>query len=124
MSTHILVEDFPAIRLQHLRKAARGRKRFNQSSHCTVDLADGRSVRVDLLRTPTNLGHLMTLPICPTCRRLCRVLRVVPFEPGLACARDLKEIYNARFESQVRQRTLVKEGVLVVAESQLQPDGW
>ena len=78
------------IYLAELRQAAGGRRRFNLTDFCTVELPDGRIIRVDLVKRKANLGGLQTLAKCPCCGADCRVLRLVPWPPGLACNRDVR----------------------------------
>lgn len=108
--TPYLVDDFPAIRIADLRRAAGGRKKFGRADYCSVCLPDGRVVRVDLEELKTNLpGHfLMKSPLCPTCGQVVRVIRVVPFGTGLACMRCIQKRLSGRFRSQLRGRESVR----------------
>jgi hypothetical protein len=103
------VEDYPPVTLAQLRKAvnsdAESPCRFAEADYVYVTLPDGGLARVDLLRRETNLGMTMTHMICPACRHASRTLRIVPTPAGkgLACVRDLRRIFGAKYKSQLRK---------------------
>jgi len=100
------MEDFPAVTAARLRKMAASDPEsscgFHKADFVQVLLPDGRFVRVDLERAPTNLGHEQVLLVCPACRRTCRTLRIVPDPVGLVCAQDVQKLYKAKYKSQLR----------------------
>ena len=96
------MEEFRRISISDLRRGIGGRKAYNAADSCTVHVA-GRTVKVNLKKMPTNLAgdaH-QNIPLCPTCHRLARVLRVVPFGAGLGCQRCLRERLSAAYASQL-----------------------
>lgn len=99
----VAIEDFRPVTLRDLRRGAGGRKRFNESDFCQVRVGNGPAIRVVLVRVPTNLGHRMVLPRCPTCRQIVHVLRVVPFGKGLGCQRCLRRRLAAKYSSQLKR---------------------
>ena len=103
-----IMEDFPAVTLADLKKAADSTSesacRFDEASFVWVSLPTGEAVRIDLVRKHTNLGHKMVTLVCPSCRFTCRVLRVAPGgEPPLMCARCVRKIYRAKYRSQLKR---------------------
>jgi len=106
----VLIEDYPIVaRLSDFKAAAGGPEGFRRTSHFTVDLPDGRSVRVDLVDRSTNLGLKMRLLACPMCSTAVRNLRWAPIDslpvetPGLVCGRCLRRL-GGRYAAQDRRR--------------------
>jgi len=82
--------DYRPIYLAELRQAVGGRKKFKKAKFVDLDLPDGRKVRVHIAWRPANLSGVQPFLVCPTCTGDARVLRIVPWGPGLACSRDLR----------------------------------
>lgn len=79
-----LMEDFPKVHVDDVRRLVGGRRRLKTLSAVTIHLPD-RDVPVELARGKANLGPgaQITFLTCPICGRRALVLRVVP--EGLAC---------------------------------------
>lgn len=104
-----LFEDYPRVTVAQLRKVTdnvgEGSCSFNEADYVMVILPDGHQARIDLVRTTSNLGLTMSRFICPTCRRICTTLRITPTGIGLACPRDVKLEFKAKYRSQVKRVT-------------------
>ena len=82
--------------LAELRQAAGGREKFKAVRFVDLELPDGHTVRVKIVRRPANLGGTQPMAVCPTCGKDARVLRIVPWGPGLACSRDIRRTETIR----------------------------
>jgi hypothetical protein len=100
----LAIEDFQPIFLRDLRRGVGGRKRFNAADVCIIHVGQ-RAVTVVLVALPTNLGigAVQKLPLCPTCGRVARILRVVPFGAGLGCQVCLRKQFAVKYAFQLRR---------------------
>ncbi len=117
------VEQFPAVRIESVRLAVGGRRKFKKMKSCTIGLPDGREVRVALILHPGTLGGQRTYFCCPVCGRKCCTLRVIPDEPGLCCNCDLQKLYGAKFISQTPDSRRLRDHVDAGAV-RVPLDGW
>jgi len=81
---------YKPLHLAEIRQAAGGRQRFKAVRFVDLELPDGRTVRVEVVRRPANLGGTQALLVCPTCKRDARVLRIVEWGVGLGCSRCIR----------------------------------
>jgi hypothetical protein len=94
-------EDFSTLYLDDVRFAVGGRSRLTRTDYFTATLPDGRQTIVRLARSPGRLGGTIMRMVCPACGRKCRTLKVVAWEPPLACVRCLQVSFSVRYRSQI-----------------------
>lgn len=82
--------NYRPVYLAEIRQAAGGRQRFKAVKFVDLELPDGRTVRVEIVRRPANLGGTQALLVCPTCKRDALVLRIVEWGVGLGCSRCIR----------------------------------
>lgn len=96
-----LMESFARISQDELRILVGGRVRLSAATFVDVDLVDGHTVRVEILKRRAGIGARgQTYLTCPRCRTARRVLRVIPDSPWLACGDCVHSLYAALYEHQ------------------------
>lgn len=99
----IFLEDIPCLRIEDIRRMVGGKKKLNLLERVTAFLPDGRSIELELVRRPGNLGGSFALLACPVCTRPSRTLRLFDETHGLACPRCLQQ-NSIRYRSQLQLR--------------------
>ena len=97
-------EDLPDVKIEDVRRTLGGKRKLSAANSVTLFLADGRELEVKLVKKPGVLGGTYSLLVCPTCHRASKILRVIDYDPGLACVKCLQTIYKFKYRSQVLAR--------------------